>query len=162
MLNFVKRFLGSSDVPPQVLDSDMLETIESLDIMTAKAAHENWKMRLDAYLKGASSEQFSAEVICFDDRCDLGQWIHGQGRARLGKYPGFTALLGHHKMFHYAASNVVALAQAGKTKQAHAMLEGQFTTFSNEVVASLDMLGEVGSSARSTRSRSRSKSKATA
>ena len=151
MLDFLKRFLGASTVEAKVVDSDMLETIDSLDIMTAKAAHENWKVRLDAYLKGTSSEQFSAEVICFDDRCDLGQWIHGQGKARLGKFPGFTALLGHHKMFHYAASNVVALAKAGKAEQAQAMLEGQFTTFSNEVVATLDLLGEVRTAAKSTR-----------
>ena len=53
---------------------------------------------------------------------------------------GFTALQGHHKMFHYAASNVVALAQAGKTEEANKMLDVQFTQQSAEVVRDLRML----------------------
>lgn len=153
MLDFVKRFFGGGDLKADLVDSDMLQTVESLDIATAKAAHENWKHRLQAYLDGKSTEQFSAEVICFDDRCDLGQWIHGAGKARLGNFPGFTALMGHHKMFHYAASNVVALAKAGKSVDAKAMLNGQFAKFSREVVADLDLLDQMGAAHRSTGAR---------
>ena len=43
-------------------------------------------------------------------------------------------------MFHYAASNVVALAQAGKTEEANKMLDVQFTQQSAEVVRDLRML----------------------
>lgn len=66
-------------------------------------------------------------------RCDLGQWIHGKGQAHPGNFPGFTALLEHHKMFHYAASNVVALSHAGKEAEAQKMLEGPFAGFSKAV-----------------------------
>lgn len=143
MLDFVKRFFGGQEHKADLMDSDMFRTVGHLDIATAKAAHENWKHRLQAHLDGQSTEQFSAETICFDDRCDLGKWIHGAGKARLGSFPGFTALLGHHKMFHYAASNVVALAKAGKTADAKAMLHGQFAKFSREVVADLDLLEQL-------------------
>ena len=95
---------------------------------------------MHAYLDGKTSETFEPDVICFDNRCDLGQWIHGPGQERLGKYPGFTALVDNHKMFHYAASNVVALAQAGKTDEAHKMLEVQFAQHSAEVVRDLQHL----------------------
>ena len=148
MLDFVKRIFGGGDLKANLVDSDMFQTVESLDIDMAKAAHENWKHRLQAHLDGQSTEQFSAEVICFDDRCDLGKWIHGAGKARLGSFPGFTALLGHHKMFHYAASNVVALAKAGKAAEAKAMLNGQFAQFSREVVTDLDLLDQLGSARR--------------
>ena len=80
-----------------------------------------------------------------DDRCDLGKWIHTAGRAKLGAFPGFTALQGHHKMFHYAASNVVALTQAGKTDEARKMLDVQFAQHSNEVVRDLKMLNVLAS-----------------
>jgi hypothetical protein len=122
-----------------------------LDLDMAQAAHENWKLRLQAYLDGRSEEELSAETICFDDRCDLGQWIHGPGTASLGRFPGFTALLGHHKMFHYAASNVVALAKAGKNDDARKIMAQQFEPFSRSVVTDLDSLRQIASAPKAAR-----------
>ena len=132
-------FFGSGK---QALDEiDFAHTaLHDLDIQVAISAHENWKNRLQAYLDGSSQEVFDANVICFDDRCDLGKWIHSSGKARLGQYPGFTALMSHHKMFHFAASNVVALQDRGKTAEAGAILNGQFSQFSKSVVSDLDAL----------------------
>lgn len=96
-----------------------------------------------SYLDGSSSEELSAETICFDDRCDLGKWIHSSGQANLGRFPGFTALVGRHKMFHYAASNVVALSKAGKEAEARKMLTGQFEAFSRSVVSELEELQDI-------------------
>jgi hydroxyethylthiazole kinase-like sugar kinase family protein len=137
MFGFIRNFFGSSEINSE-LNSLIGKATDGLDIQTAMAAHENWKLRLMAYLEGNSSEQFSPEVICFDNHCDLGQWIHGKGQAHLGNFSGFTALLEHHKMFHYAASNVVALSQAGKEAEAHKMLEGSFATFSKAVGEDLE------------------------
>jgi hypothetical protein len=142
MFAIFKSFFGPASNDSR-LDTEIMGAIESLDIQAAMAAHENWKLRLMAYLDGTSKEDFVAEVICFDDRCDLGQWIHSTGKASLGKYPGFTALMGHHKMFHYAASNVVALTKSGKVQDARKMLDGQFVSFSKSVNNDLKMLGNV-------------------
>jgi Chemoreceptor zinc-binding domain len=117
--------------------------LHDLDIKVAVSAHENWKNRLQAYLDGTSKEVFDANVVCFDDRCDLGKWIHSSGKARLGQYPSFTALMSHHKMFHFAASNVVALQVRGKTAEAEAILNGQFSQFSKSVVSDLDALNSM-------------------
>jgi len=142
MFGFLKNFFGSSTIDSE-LNAVVGAAMEGLDIQTAMAAHENWKLRLQAYLDGNSSEQFSPEIICFDNHCDLGQWIHGKGQAHLGNFSGFTALLEHHKMFHYADSNVVALAQAGKEAEAHKMLEGSFATFSKAVGEDLENMYHV-------------------
>jgi hypothetical protein len=117
--------------------------LSDLDIQVAIAAHENWKNRLQAYLDGTSGEVFDANVVCFDDRCDLGKWIHSSGKAKLGQYPGFTALMSHHKMFHFAASNVVALQGRGKTAEAGVILNGQFTQFSKSVANDLHALSDM-------------------
>ena len=136
LLEHLRAFLGtttaSSHIPVEVrsLTSD-------LDIDAAIFAHENWKVRLDTYLAGRSTEDLRPEVICCDDRCDLGRWIHGTGRKRLGSYPGFTALTEHHRMFHYAASNVVSLAQAGKSAEAERMLTGLYAQKSSAVLGAL-------------------------
>ena len=117
--------------------------LDGVDVQVAIAAHENWTNRLQAYLDGTSKVVFDANVVCFDDRCDLGKWIHASGKTKLGQYPGFTALMSHHKMLHFAASNVVALQNRGKTPEANAILKGQFTQFSKSMVADLNALSDM-------------------
>lgn len=148
MLDAVRRFFGGHEPKAGFEESGVFSAVERLNIQVAKAVHENWQHRLQSYLDGQSTEPLSAEVICLDDRCELGKWMHGPGKAQLGRFPGFTALHGHHKMFHYAASNVVALAKAGKAADAKAMLKGQFAKFSRELLVDLDLLNEVGSAHR--------------
>ena len=133
------NFLGSGKQSQTDVDQAR-SALDDLDIQVAISAHENWKNRLQAYLDGTSKEVFDANVVCFDDRCDLGKWIHSSGKAKLGQYPGFTALMSHHKIFHFAASNVVALQSRGKTAEAEVILRGQFTQFSKAVVGDLKAL----------------------
>ena len=146
MFQFLTKFFGShsdSDSSESKLVAEMVKAADSLDIQTAIAAHENWKMRLEMYLNGTSQETFVPEVICFDDKCELGKWIHGSGKSHLGTYSGFTALMNHHKLFHYAASNVVALTHAGKKEEAEKILTIQFEGFSKMVVSDLKRIQSV-------------------
>jgi hypothetical protein len=140
MFGFLKNFFSPGQTQDSDFDRSLAESASSLDIQVAITAHENWKLRLMTYLDGKSSEVFDPQVICFDDRCDLGKWIHGPGQERLGKYPGFTALMNNHKMFHYSASNVVSLTKVGKAQEARKMLDGQFSSFSAQVVGALQEL----------------------
>ncbi len=135
-------FLGSGKQSPDKIDTARL-ALNDMDFQVAIAAHENWKNRLQAYLDGTSREVLDANVVCFDDRCDLGKWIHSSGKTKLGQYPGFTALMSHHKMLHFAASNVIALQNRGKTAEAGALLRGQFTQFSKSMVGDLNALSEM-------------------
>lgn len=148
MVSLFRMFFGGGDaVATQPPGSDFNEAISGLDIDLARAAHENWKLRLQAYLAGHSREDFSPDTICLDNRCDLGQWIHGPGQARLGRYPGFTALVRQHRMFHYTASNVVALQLAGQVAEAQQMLDHHFQDYSHQVVQSLNQLQQIALSA---------------
>jgi Chemoreceptor zinc-binding domain len=124
--------------------------LNELNIQDAISVHENLKNRLQAYLDGTSLEVFDANVICFDDRCDLGKWIHTSGKARLGQYRSFTMLMSRHKMFHFAASNVVALQGRGKTTEADAILKGQFSQFSNSIVDDLNTLNSMATKKKQT------------
>jgi Chemoreceptor zinc-binding domain len=135
-------FFGSGKQSQGDIDT-ALSALNDLDIKVAVSAHENWKNRLQAYLDGTSKETFDANVVCFDDRCDLGKWIHSSGKAKLGQYPGFTALMSHHKMFHFAASNVIALQSRGKTAEADVILKSQFAQFSKSVVGDLNALSDM-------------------
>lgn len=123
------------------LDSATAEAIlAEIDIDTAIAAHENWKVRLQNYLNGKSDEELKAEVVCLDDRCALGQWLHGPGRMRLGSYPAFSVLIARHKYFHMQASTVLALSQAGDKTKAAQLLDGGYRHASNQVMLMLRAL----------------------
>jgi len=119
---------------------DTTAILAEIDIDTAIAAHENWKLRLQNYLNGKSTEDLRPELVCLDDRCDLGKWLHGTGKMRLGSYPAFSVLVARHKYFHVQASSVVALAQAGERDKADLALATSYRHASNQVVLLLKEL----------------------
>lgn len=116
---------------------DILRAARSLDIDVAIAAHENWKSRLLAYLEGKSTEDLRAEIVALDNRCDLGKWIYGDGETYLKTAVAFVDLKATHKMFHYSASTIVTLAQAGRTAEAQDMLASSFTKLSERIKSTL-------------------------
>jgi hypothetical protein len=150
-MGFFSRFFGRENVPSVPLGTTRnseiafdakaaAQVLAEIDIDTAIAAHENWKIRLQNYLAGTSAEEFKPELICMDDRCDLGKWLHGHGRERLGKYPAFTILVARHKYFHVQASTVVALAQNGNMADAEKTLNGSYRQASSQVTLMLKAL----------------------
>jgi len=80
------------------------EKVDDFDFGKAIEAHRAWKVKLRKAI--ADQEQLDADTICRDDRCPLGQWIHGPGGARWGHQPTFTALLDKHAEFHREAGGV--------------------------------------------------------
>jgi hypothetical protein len=132
-----------SKLPASELGLDAKATanvLAELDIDNAIAAHENWKIRLNNQIAGTSTEKLDPELICLDDRCDLGKWLHGPGRERLGKYPSFSVLVARHKYFHVQASTVAAHVQAGDKDAAEKALNGPFKHGSSQVVLLLKEL----------------------
>jgi hypothetical protein len=114
--------------------------LAEIDIDTAIAAHENWKVRLHSQIAGNSTEQLDPALICMDDRCELGKWLHGPGQKSLGKYPAFSVLVARHRYFHVQASTVAAHVQAGDMASAEKSLNGPFKHGSNQVVLLLKEL----------------------
>jgi Chemoreceptor zinc-binding domain len=152
-MGFFSRLFGlSDDKSPQTSiladtkddiqfdDATSKAVLAEIDIDTAISAHENWKLRLENYLAGKSSEDLKPEVICLDDKCQLGQWLHGNGKMRLGAYPAFSLLIARHQYFHVQASSVVALQQAGKGVEAQQVLTGNYTHASKQVILLLNAL----------------------
>lgn len=151
-MRFFSRIFRLDDAPgdssgPAAGDTDIgldaaasAAVLAELDIDKAIAAHENWKIRLQDYLNGNSSEELRPEVVCLDDRCDLGKWLHGPGQQRLGAYPAFSVLVARHQFFHQQAANVVALTQAGEKDKANQALAASYRYASNQVVLLLKEL----------------------
>jgi methyl-accepting chemotaxis protein len=110
-----------------------------LNFGTAIEAHRQWKMRLQAVIESRSREKLDPMVVCRDDRCDLGDWIHGEGGRQFGAEPQFADLRRKHAYFHVCAGRILSLAQSGQTDLAMAEMSpgGEFARASWEVVGDL-------------------------
>ncbi len=114
--------------PADVADFDFDKAIE---------AHRAWKVKLRSAI--ANRERLDADTICRDDRCPLGQWLHGPGGARWGTRPAFTSLLDEHAEFHRAAGEVAATINRGAYDAAERLLGSgsRFAEASNRTVTAI-------------------------
>lgn len=130
----------TSDAVAAEVATFKLEEQGTLDRAGAISAHQAWKARLQKVVEGTSQEQLDPAVVCRDDRCALGKWIHGPGQACCGQRPDFPVLKGRHGEFHRIAGRVIEEAKAGRNAKASALLEGEFTEVSRDVIAILSRI----------------------
>ena len=124
-----------------VLDADDAATLlTEIDIDAAIASHERWRLQLQDMVNGRSQEVMQPERIRQDDRCDLGRWLHGTGRQRLGHVPAFDMLVVRHRYFHQQAAAVVTLFNAGEQPKAVQLVNGGCRHASNQVLLLLKEL----------------------
>lgn len=126
------------------LDSAKKEAIRGeIDLSKAVEAHIHWKLRLQQYVEGKSSETLDAMVICRDDQCELGKWIHGPATSHFHGAEAFHELRADHAQFHYVAGNVVQKVQANDRPAADALLKGEYAHISHKVVIALTELNRL-------------------
>lgn len=117
-----------------VMAKDGTEAIDS---------HIRWKARLQAYIKGESTEDLKADIVSRDDQCTLGQWINGIGGERFGQIPAFSVVRSRHAQFHRCAGEVLTIAQQGEKERAlHMIEEGAYPDASEQVAAAIVTLFE--------------------
>jgi Chemoreceptor zinc-binding domain len=106
-----------------------------MNLDEAIQAHAAWKIKLQSYLHKPDNSVNPAEVGR-DDRCPLGQWLHGEAKKTLSALPEYKTLLEEHAHFHRTVAKVVEHANAGNKAGAEHMLEveGEFATASRKVV----------------------------
>ena len=82
-----------------------------MDFDGAIKAHAAWKMKLTQYLQKPDGS-LQPDAVAFDDRCELGKWIHGEAAAKHWNDPDYQTLRQAHAAFHEAAADVVRKAGA--------------------------------------------------
>lgn len=116
----------------------MEEEAAGLNFRTAIAAHQKWKQRLQAVVDGTSVEVLSVPVVCRDDQCVLGKWIHGPSATAFAAMEQFVRLKKNHAFFHMCAGKVLSLAQEKNHDAARRELEsGNYARVSQDVVLDL-------------------------
>jgi len=95
-------------------------------------AHVMWKQRLTAFLAGKYTEPLDPDTIRLDDRCALGQWIYGAGKA-MSELSRYEEVRGLHAQFHGYAADVVSLHLSGNTAEAEKLLQGDYSRLSEKL-----------------------------
>ena len=120
--------------------------LAGLNFKSAVDAHMKWKVRLEAYIDGTSSEDLRVEVISRDDQCPLGKWIHATGGERFGYAETFVEMKARHADFHRSAGAVLAAAQGGdRDKAMNLLTRGDYVRNSEKVKALLARLFVIAS-----------------
>lgn len=135
---FSKLFGQGESAKASVQDSIRSE----IDISECIAAHMKWKGRLQSYLDGTSEEKLDPMVICRDDQCALGKWIHGPAVNHFGGDEGFNKLRSDHAQFHFVAGNVVKKVQENDRAGADALMKSDYSQASREVIHDLTELNK--------------------
>ncbi|WP_374674715.1 methyl-accepting chemotaxis protein [Ideonella sp.] len=122
--------VATLDVPPA-------PATEAFDFDSAVEAHRAWKVKLRSAI--AQHSQLDADALCRDDRCPLGQWLHGGGRGRWGHHPAFVTLVNEHAGFHRAAGQVAHAVNRRAYADAERLLGGgsAFAQASNATVTAI-------------------------
>jgi len=92
-----------------------------MDLDHAIQAHAEWKLKL----RGAISKQESvdAATISVDNRCPLGQWLHGEAQQKLGGMKSHAECMQKHAAFHREAGKVAMVINTRKYADADLMLD---------------------------------------
>jgi hypothetical protein len=138
LMDGVTRFFGLS----RAAESVKAKIREEINLMEAVQAHVKWKLRLQEYLNGTSQEKLDPMVICRDDQCVLGKWIHGPALKHFHDDETFHQLRSDHAQFHFIAANVVKHVQANERPAAEALMTGQYRIASGKVVSALTELNQ--------------------
>jgi hypothetical protein len=127
---------GAAPVPAPVPTpaEDRGAEVGGLNFKSAVDAHMKWKMRLESYINGTSTETLKVDVVCRDDQCPLGKWIYSRGGSEFGYSETFFDMKAHHANFHRCAGEVLGTAQAGdKDKALYLLHHGDYVRASERV-----------------------------
>ncbi len=121
----------------RLAEAEVQRRSEDFDFDAAIDAHRQWKVKLRRAI--AERSRLDADTLCRDDRCPLGQWLHGAGGKRWGTQPGFVALLEKHAEFHATAGAVARQINAGAYADAERLIGSgsAFASVSSEVATLL-------------------------
>ena len=91
-----------------------------MNLDAAIEKHAEWKVKFRSAI--AKKETMDAHVIAKDDCCELGKWLHGEGKSQYGKLGSHGDCLAKHAVFHAEAGKVAIAINAKDYGGAEAMI----------------------------------------
>ena len=127
---------GSGDAIAEVKPAALLSSKPASHFDDAIAAHIKWKVRLNQFIDGTSTEQLDSGTVCKDNLCALGKWIYGEG-AEHQSLSQYIDLVKKHAHFHVCAGDVVKKVEMHDKAGATALLNGDFAQAGKATVTAI-------------------------
>ncbi len=104
-----------------------------MNLDSALQGHIDWKIKFHNAI--SKQRNMDAEAMSKDNCCELGKWLHEEGKTKYSSLPTYTAALTKHAEFHVEAGKIACAINAKKYAEAEAMLDfgSPFATASKEV-----------------------------
>jgi len=104
-----------------------------MDLDTAFKKHGGWIEQFCTAI--FNQDTLDIEIYENDNHCELGNWLHGEGKTKYGKLNAYSRLVSSHAAFHKVAGKVVLAINAKEFKQAEHLLSenGEFAIASDMV-----------------------------
>jgi len=96
-----------------------------MDLNNAVAKHAEWKTKFRMAI--SKNETMDASTIAKDNCCELGKWLHGEGKNKFGHLSTLSDCLAKHSSFHIEAGKIANAINAKKYTEAEAMLNAGTT-----------------------------------
>lgn len=103
-----------------------------LNLTQVLDAHSAWRIRLEAVLKGTSTEELDVSIVAQDSYCVLGKWLYGPGKKSFSHLPEWEVARRAHAEFHLCAAEVLTEYQDDNLEAAQKLLKQKFRTASNK------------------------------
>lgn len=91
-----------------------------MDLNEAIEKHAAWKIKFRSAI--ANKETMDAASIGSDHACELGRWLHGDGKARFGALATHANCVNRHAAFHAEAGRIAQAINAKRYADAESMM----------------------------------------
>ena len=92
-----------------------------MNLDTAVQTHALWKTKLRTAI--SKHEKMDLITLSRDDCCELGIWLHGEGKAHYGQHSSHGDCIHKHLAFHTEVTKVAKAVNAHEFAAAEAMLD---------------------------------------
>lgn len=92
-----------------------------MNLDNAVQTHAQWKTKLRSAI--SKHEQLDLVTLSRDDCCELGQWLHGEGKASYGRLAPHADCIHKHLVFHSEVTKVARAVNAKQFDAAQSMLD---------------------------------------
>jgi len=106
----------------------------------ALRAHVRWSLQFKDAIEGES--KLDIATISAADRCELGQWLHGEARAKYGTLDSYSVCVARHAHLHQVAGQLAQRINEGNYALASSLLHdgSPYTEASLEMAAAMAKL----------------------
>ncbi|MEI6985283.1 MAG: CZB domain-containing protein [Rhodospirillaceae bacterium] len=94
----------------------------TFDINKARLVHLDWVIRIENIL--AKGPDLAPCALPYYQDCELGVWLHGEGRAKYRQYEDIRRLAVEHRRFHHAVEHMLLALHEGDRVGTRELLSG--------------------------------------